>query len=124
MATRNSSISFPIKPPGTNTAKHSRRRLPDMAKQAINWTALPNGYSDDGKSLRISLLVSPRLEPDSDESLKPFPDFVDWPANLAQSHFVLTYGAGPPVKIPRAARKRRTRLDNRRGTAESTGWRA
>ena len=73
-----------------------------MAKQAINWTALPNGYSDDGKSLRISLLVSPRLEPDADESLKPFPDFVDWPATLAQSHFVLTYGAGLPIDELRA----------------------
>ena len=37
-----------------------------MAKQTILWTALPNGYSDDGRSLRVSLLVSPRLEPDFD----------------------------------------------------------
>jgi hypothetical protein len=95
-----------------------------MAKQAINWTALPNGYSDDGKSLRISLLVSPRLEPDSDESLKAFPDFVDWPATLAQSHFVLNYGAGPPVKIAGNANKGRTRVDNRIGTADSKVWRA
>src|SRR5712664_3635940 len=108
MAIRNSSSSFPIKPPGTTTAKHSRRRLPEMAKQGINWTVLPNGYSDDGKSLRISLLVSPRLEPDFDESLTPFPDFVDWPGTLEQSHFVLTYGAGPPVKIAGDASKGRT----------------
>lgn len=95
-----------------------------MAKQTINWTALPNGYSDDGKSLRISLLVSPRLEPDSDESLRPFPDFVDWPATLAQSHFVLTYGAGLPVKIAGDALKGRTRVDNRIGIADSKVWKA
>ena len=95
-----------------------------MAKQAINWTALPNGYSDDGKSLRISLLVSPRLEPDADESLKPFADFVDWPATLAQSHFVLTYGAGLPIKIAGDASKGRTRVDSRIGIADSKVWKA
>jgi hypothetical protein len=95
-----------------------------MAKQTINWTALPNGYSDDGRSLRISLLVSPRLEPDADESLQSLPDFVDWPATLAQSSFVLTYGAGPPVKIAGDDTKGRTRVDDRIGLADSNVWQA
>ena len=56
-----------------------------MAKQTLNWTALPNGYdSDDRRLLRLSVLVSPRLEPDGGSSrLDQFPDFVDWPATLA-----------------------------------------
>ena len=49
----NSSSSFPINRPGPNTARPSRRRPPDMATQSILWTALPNGYSEDGQSLRI-----------------------------------------------------------------------
>src|SRR5256885_8704702 len=96
MAIRNSSSSFPILRPGPNTARHSRRRLPDMATQSILWTALPNGYSEDGRSLRVSLLVSPRLEPDVDPQLKSFPDFVDWPATLAGSR-VLFHFRGPPA---------------------------
>ena len=95
-----------------------------MAKQTIIWTALPNGYSDDLKSLRISLLVSPRLEPDSDQSLKNFPDFVDWPAALAQSTFVLRYGASSPVKIAGNGTRGRTRIDERIGLADSNVWKA
>ena len=63
-----------------------------MAKQTTLWTALPNGYSEDGRSLRVSLLVSPRLEPDFDPHLGSFPDFVDWPATLAQSKLVVHFG--------------------------------
>ena len=58
---------------GPTTATRSRRRLPDMAKQTTLWTALPNGYSDDGRSLRVSLLVSPRLEPDFEPHLEKLP---------------------------------------------------
>jgi hypothetical protein len=96
-----------------------------MAKQTINWTVLPNGYSDDGRSLRISVLVSPRLETDGANGvLKDFPDFEDWPATLAQSTFVLTYGAAPPVKIAWDDRQGRTRIDSRIGVADSGIWQA
>jgi len=96
-----------------------------MPKQTINWTALPNGYSEDGRSLRISVLVSPRLETDgADGSLKDFPDFEDWPAALAQSRFVLTYGAGPPVTIAGDDTKGRTRIDAHIGLADSSIWKA
>jgi hypothetical protein len=96
-----------------------------MAKQTINWTALPNGYSDDHRSLRLSVLVSPRLETDGGDSvLNRFPDFVDWPATLAQSTFVITYGAGAPVKIPGNDTVGPTRVDDRISLADSDVWRA
>ncbi len=95
-----------------------------MAKQTINWTALPNGYSEDGRSLRISVLVSPRLEPDADQRLKSFPDFVDWPATLAQTTFVVRYGAGPVTRIAGNDTDGSTCVDGRIGLADSRLWRA
>jgi hypothetical protein len=96
-----------------------------MAKQTINWTALPNGYSDDGRSLRISVLVSPRLETNGDNDvLKSFPDFADWPATLAQSQFLVRYGPGDPVKIDGNDLSGRTRIDDRIGLADSGVWQA
>ena len=57
-----------------------------MAKQSLIWTALPNGYSDDGASLRVSVLLSPRLDAEADaEVLKSFfPDWEDWPKTLEE----------------------------------------
>ena len=34
-----------------------------MAQQSLIWTALPNGYTADGSGLRLSVLLSPRLDP-------------------------------------------------------------
>lgn len=95
-----------------------------MAKQTILWTALPNGYSKDRRSLRISLLVTPRLEPDADPRLKAFPDFVDWPATLAQSRFEVHFGAGPGVPIKGNQTAGRTRIDDRLGLPDPTIWQA
>lgn len=95
-----------------------------MAKQTTLWTALPNGYDDDGRSLRLSLLVSPRLEPDDDLQLAAFPDFVDWPATLAKARFVVHFGAGPGVPIAGDETEGPTRIDDRLGTPDSTVWRA
>jgi hypothetical protein len=65
-----------------------------MAKQSVLWTALPNGYTADGGGLRISALASPRLEPEgSPQELATFVDFIDWPATLAQSTFLIRCGA-------------------------------
>ena len=72
-----------------------------MAKQSILWTALPNGYSEDGRSLRISLLVSPRLEPDFDPQLAEF-------CGLRR---LAGHAGGKPV---RAALRRPTRGQRRR----------
>jgi hypothetical protein len=54
-----------------------------MAKQSLVWTVLPNGFTEDKKSLRVSLLLSPHLEPQGEpEILGTFPDFfadgADW----------------------------------------------
>ena len=95
-----------------------------MADQTTLWTALPNGFSDDGKSLRVSLLVSPRLEPDLDPVLKRFPNFVDWPATLAKSSFVLHFGGSPPVRINGNDVTGPTRIDDRLGLADSSVWTA
>ena len=56
-----------------------------MKIQTVIWTALPNGTSPEGK-LRLSVLVSPRLETDEiitgrpSPILRQFEDFIDWPS--------------------------------------------
>src|SRR5438477_8152279 len=94
-----------------------------MAKQTVLWTALPNGYSDDGVSLRVSLLVSPRLEPDFDPHLESFPDFVDWPATLAKARFIIHFGASQ-VSIAGNDVAGATRIDDRLGMPDSNAWTA
>ena len=51
-------------------------------KQTIVWTALPFGINPTGKQLRLSVLISPRLDttPAASGILKDFPDFRNWPA--------------------------------------------
>jgi hypothetical protein len=55
----------------------------NLIRQTITWTAIPNGIKSDGK-LKLSVLVSPRLEsdefipPHTTPILKQFPDFLDW----------------------------------------------
>ncbi|MEP6921026.1 MAG: hypothetical protein ABI967_07865 [bacterium] len=93
-----------------------------MSKQTTLWTALPNGYSDDGRSLRLSVLVSPRLEFDFDPHLDSFPDFVDWPATIAQSRFTIHFGGNPPVTVNGTDVKGRTRIDDRLGMPDSHVW--
>lgn len=95
-----------------------------MAKQTILWTALPNGYSDDRRSLRISLFLTPRLEPDFDLHLVSFPDFVDWPATLSKSRFVLSFGVGPSVTIAGKDLHGPNRIDDHLGQADSVAWKA
>jgi hypothetical protein len=95
-----------------------------MATQSILWTALPNGYSEDGQSLRISLLVSPRLTPDADQRLASFPDFTDWPATLTRSWFVLGFGGNPPVSVAGNDFVSAARIDDRLGLPDSSVWAA
>ena len=75
-----------------------------MAKQSFIWTALPNGFTSDGKSLRVSGLLSPRLDPQADpQKLESFyPDWKDWPATLSGATFEITYGS-TSVSIPASA---------------------
>lgn len=55
--------------------------------QQIRWTVLPAGVSADGTQTLVSVFVSPRLTNDDGSTLGPFPDFLDWPARLAQATF-------------------------------------
>jgi hypothetical protein len=95
-----------------------------VARQSILWTALPNGYTADGKSLRLSVLASPRLDPQgSPKRLTTFPDFVDWPATVAASIFTIEF-AGQSVAIAGNELAAGNRVDSSLGTGESATWKA
>lgn len=95
-----------------------------MAKQTLLWTALPNGYTSDGKLLRVSLLLSPRLDAQADpQKLASFPDFVDWPATIASTVFVINFGGGF-VKISGNTFAGKNRIDDRLGRPDSGVWSA
>ncbi|MFF7245896.1 hypothetical protein ACFZBU_18540 [Embleya sp. NPDC008237] len=57
--------------------------------QHIQWITLPAGLSPDGTQARLSVFVAPRLESDGPGTLAAFPDFLDWPARLADAEFAL-----------------------------------
>ena len=65
-----------------------------MAQQSFMWTALPNGYTPDGKSLRLSVLLSPRLDPAHPDPTSPslprldsfYPDWEDWPSTIKKAY--------------------------------------
>ena len=64
-----------------------------MRTQRLLWTPLPNGLSDDGRRLRVSVLLSPRLvvSPGPDDVLAAFPDMLTWPAIVRASRFEVGY---------------------------------
>ncbi len=69
-----------------------------MSTQSIMWTALPNGLTPDGTRLRLSVLVSPRLTADAATgTLAEFPDFEDWPAQVAGLTFSVEFSGGPTL---------------------------
>ncbi|HEY0928503.1 MAG TPA: hypothetical protein VGE27_01185 [Gemmatimonas sp.] len=89
-----------------------------MPKQSLIWTALPNGVTADGSGLRISVLVSPRLQPESAAPvLSSFADFVDWPDTLRRAKVSLTIG---DTAIPITDKH----VDSGIGVADSAVWRA
>ena len=59
--------------------------------QRLLWTALPNGWSDDGRRLRVSVMLSPRLvvSPGPDDVLAAFPDLLALPALVRDARFEL-----------------------------------
>lgn len=94
-----------------------------MAQQSLVWTALPNGYSADGR-LRLSVLLSPRLYPDLDsQRLGSFGEWIDWPTTLRQAQFAVSCNdktvtvAGDGTGSPNV-------LDDRLGVADSAAWAA
>jgi len=85
---------------------------------------LPNGYTADGKSLRVSALASPRLDPrTSPKKLSSFPDFRDWPATVAESTFTIDFG-GHAVTIDGSQVTGSNRVDVSRGRGDSATWKA
>lgn len=57
--------------------------------QRLLWTALPAGLTEDGRRLRLSALLSPRLvvAPGPDDVLAAFPDLLGWPAVVRDADF-------------------------------------
>src|SRR4051812_14502180 len=95
-----------------------------MAQQSLIWTALPNGYTPDGKSLRLSVLVSPRLNPESaPERLDSFPEWVDWPKTLKQARFNVSCN-GASVTVAGDGSGSANVIDDRLGEAGSVTWNA
>ena len=95
-----------------------------MAKQSLLWTTLPNGYTDDGKSLRISVLLTPRLDAEtSSQELASFPDFVDWPDTLAAAKFTIHFGTNS-LAILGSTLSGPNRIDDRLAFADSSFWTA
>ena len=96
-----------------------------MAKQSFIWTALPNGFTQDGKSVRVSALLSPRLEPQGDtkELSSFFPDWEDWPSTLANATFEIRYG-GANVSIPANVTSGPNHVDTTLGAPDSQAWKA
>jgi hypothetical protein len=96
-----------------------------MAKQTLIWTALPNGYSADGSSLRVSVLLSPRLdaETDPEELSSFFPDWEDWPQTLSGATITVRCG-GLWVSVPVAQTSGHNRVDTTLGALDSAAWKA
>ena len=64
-----------------------------MAKQSFLWTCLPNGLTPDRRGLRVSVLVSPRLDATGDPpELATFPEWLDWPQTFRDA--TLTFFIG------------------------------
>jgi len=65
-----------------------------MATESVIFTVLPNGHERNGRLLRFTVFVSPRLFTDGAGSLPlagtGFEAFEDWPAALAETRFALT----------------------------------
>jgi len=61
-----------------------------MASQRILWIPVPGGFSDAARTrARLSVFVSPQLEPGPGETLNAF-DFRDWPACLTSGRVTFT----------------------------------
>ncbi len=97
-----------------------------MARQSLLWTALPNGLSEDGAGVLVSVMVSPRLDPEGDPNLLSSfdKDWLDWPGTLRAATFRISY-AGTAIEIPAAQRTGPSRVDTHSfGAFDSAVWSA
>jgi len=96
-----------------------------MAKQTLMWTCLPNGISDDGKNLRISVMVSPKLDAEGDaQELTSFSEWLDWPATISNAVFIFIANGQPVAKTMVGDNNREARHDIRLGAPDSRIWQA
>ena len=73
-----------------------------MAKQTLMWTTLPNGgNAATAGTLRVSVLLSPRLEaPVAKSTLSAFPEMANWPAKAQNLKFTVHFkGATGTVSV-------------------------
>jgi hypothetical protein len=95
-----------------------------MARQSLVWTALPNGYTADGSSLRLSVFLAPRLNPEADPTrLDTFPEWVDWPTTLQQAKLKISCN-GATVTVAADGSGSKNVVDGRLGVADSATWAA
>src|SRR5262245_23677338 len=96
-----------------------------MARQSLMWTTLPNGLTPEGDGLRVSVMLSPRLDTLGDPPRldSVFPDWRDWPATLAAATFTVHYNGGVAT-IPAAAMAGPSRVDPALGPPDSDVWNA
>src|SRR5262249_20348876 len=66
-----------------------------MADQSWMWPPVPNGLPPNGRGRRVSVFLTPRLNPAASPGKLAsfFPDWEDWPATLRQATFDVSYGA-------------------------------
>jgi len=79
-----------------------------MAKQLLVWTVLPFGRVPEGEHegrWRVSIVVSPRLTPEAatEQRLKAFDAWLNWPETLARARFALRIGNDDTRLIPLTA---------------------
>jgi len=86
------------------------------------WTALPNGLDANG-NLRVSALLSPRLTPGPDQTLKSFVEMLDWPRTMQAARFTIHFGA-QSVAIRGNETAASARLDTTVAVADSSVWTA
>jgi hypothetical protein len=98
-----------------------------MTQQTLIWTALPNGYTTDGKSLRMSVMLSPRLvlNPATEQPVLStfFPDWEDWPSVLKTASFKVTIN-GKSISFKYTATTGISRVDDELGFVDSSVWKA
>src|SRR5262245_23421736 len=96
-----------------------------MPRQSLIWTTLPNDTDADGHALRVSVLLSPRLDPEAAPATLAsfFPDWEDWPATLAQARFEVHYNGGT-VTVVGTQLTGPNRIDTSIGRPDSSVWRA
>jgi hypothetical protein len=95
-----------------------------MARQSLIWTTLPGGLTPDGTGVRLSILVSPRLDPAGDPgTLATFPEWQDWPTTLGRATFTVRLGSAA-VTIAAHQRTGPNRVHDALGTPDSGAWKA